>query len=160
MRHTQITRIIVLTIMLVLPAVAAKAQSSGNNGNGNICSPNVQSLSTTSRTQFGIGNTSTTVAAEVLCPMNLTNVVGNEFLAHVYNRNSSTSLKCGLFELDTSGNTLFTSTQGVAGSLGSGIQSLMWNNPPLSNNMFVDCLIPTETSGQISWVTWFGWTVS
>jgi hypothetical protein len=160
MRHISAT---LLTCLSVLPAGAALAQSSGNNGNANLCSPNAQSLSNITRNQYGLANTSTSSSAEVLCAVNvIPGFSSTTFFANVYNRNTTTSLACGVFELDSSGNTVASSTKSVTGSLSSGIQTITWTIPTtgglaLSSNMFVDCTIPPVQSSQNSYVTSFGW---
>jgi hypothetical protein len=156
----QYSKVLLIAALACLSSRVADAQSNGNNGNGNLRWPNLQSLSTVNRTQYGLSNTSTTNNAEVLCPFNLSNEVGDAFGVTVYNRNGLESLSCGLFELDSSGNVTATSTRSVTGALGSGAQKLVWLSPALSANMFVDCEIPPESSGQVSWVTSFGWGVS
>lgn len=148
--------------LFFLPAASARAQSQGNNGNANVCNPmNGSAQTDLLRSTFGVNNASTTESAEVECPVNLTHVIGDAFIAHVYSRNSSVALTCTLYELNPDGSVIAMLPQTIAGVPSSSVKSIVWLSPPLSPNMVVDCTIPPFTPlGWFSAVAWFGWEIS
>jgi hypothetical protein len=170
------TTFILAVVLSVLPVAAARAQSQGTNGNGNICVPiNGTAGSDILRSTTGVTNTSTTAFAEVFCPVNTLPVSGSSttFVARVYSRNPAAVLTCTLYQLSADGTPVHQQQRAIVGSGGNPLMTLSWFLPVTAGggsggpggsggliqapNMVVDCTIPPVASGQVSAIASFGW---